>query len=124
MNGEALEREIPCACGEAAHTPVRPVSGNWGPVRLAECARCGLTRDVTDYPDRNIFYVTDGIYKAPDEETFEAQLKGCERYVNFLERRAGRPGRALEVGCNSGYLLKRLSEKGWSVCGIDLNSAN
>jgi ribosomal protein L11 methylase PrmA len=42
---------------------------------------------------------------------------GHERLLSL----AGSPARALDIGCSSGYLARRLVERGATVVGIDVD---
>jgi len=41
--------------------------------------------------------------------------------LETIDRHAPRGGRALDVGCGTGFLLERLAERGWSGVGVDLS---
>jgi len=55
----------------------------------------------------------------------EAELKArLSRYVPILRGEfATAPSRVLDVACGDGIFLERLAEEGWSVSGVDINSA-
>lgn len=41
--------------------------------------------------------------------------------LEAIDRHAPPGGRALDVGCGTGFLLERLAERGWSGVGVDLS---
>jgi ubiquinone/menaquinone biosynthesis C-methylase UbiE len=44
-----------------------------------------------------------------------------DKRVAFVQRRIPAPGRLLDVGCGTGLLAQRLSERGFTVTGLDLS---
>src|SRR6266404_1440147 len=68
-----------------------------------------------------------GVYEPPPPGTFgehrPAELKTLGLLYDKLISEAGAPGKeVLEVGCNTGFILKGLSEVGYSVTGTDLSA--
>jgi len=86
------------------------------------CSRCGLSREITDYDSGfAAFYSTEaGNYEIMSDELFAQKSQGMARYTDYLGRFIQTKGIALDVGCNSGYLLDQLKKKGWQVSGMDL----
>jgi SAM-dependent methyltransferase len=49
-----------------------------------------------------------------------ALLRSCSVDIENRLKLIGRPPSVLDIGCGRGYLLKRLSNRGWQCAGIDI----
>jgi SAM-dependent methyltransferase len=93
------------------------------PLRVAECAECGL---VYRNP-RERSHEVEEVYKveAPDpavlESLFENQRRWYRAQAERLTREVGRPGTGLEVGSYVGAFLAAAREAGWRFEGLDVN---
>jgi 2-polyprenyl-3-methyl-5-hydroxy-6-metoxy-1,4-benzoquinol methylase len=84
---------------------------------IVQCNRCGLryTSPQPELADLAAYY------SQTDDSSWLGQLAG-----RWLRRRRARwcaaglsPGRALEIGCGSGWLLDALRKAGWDVVGTE-----
>lgn len=72
------------------------------------------------FADAYFFGAPDGY---PDYLAEEAALVARGRwYARMLRRRGVPAGRALEVGCAAGFVLRGFREAGWQVAGIEPNA--
>ena len=113
--------------GERAAFPLSedpPPVPSW---RMTACQRCGTVAP-TPYPAAAEI----GDYYASSDQADEWEvehyvridlnakaLQGKEAFADQLTRSNGRPGRLLEVGCASGWILKAARDRGWEVKGIE-----
>jgi SAM-dependent methyltransferase len=93
---------------------------------MVRCRGCGLVwvhpipdadehrRDVTD----SRIYTNDQLAKRPFFERRAHEL------LDAIERRRGRPGRLLDVGCGIGTELRVARDRGWQATGIELAAAS
>ena len=108
-----------------------PLSGGEPPVpswRMTECQGCGVVSPVP-YPSADeidSFYST-ALVPNDWEEVHYVRLDlnpkaiaGTEHLADQFTRLLGRPGRLLEVGCGSGWVLKAARDIGWTVRGVEL----
>ena len=99
---------------------------------LFKCNCCGMIRpnplpykeenkkDIYDSPDNIKFY--DQKTKKIDRESYEYNyyFKHFEPYLEII-RKYKISGKALDIGCGAGHLLKLLSNKGLEAEGIDVS---
>src|SRR5438477_9890956 len=109
-----------CVCGEASFVRPRSYNTSWGPVRLARCRRCGLTRDLLEHPNSRLYDDEAGIYKPPTEDEFVKDVRAMSRYIDFLKENRVPNRSALDVGCNAGYLVQALLDAGWRATGLEI----
>jgi 2-polyprenyl-3-methyl-5-hydroxy-6-metoxy-1,4-benzoquinol methylase len=108
-----------------------PLSGGQPPVpswRMTECQQCGVVSPVP-YPtadEIDSFYAT---AEVPNDwevvhyvrlDLNPKAIAGTEHLADQFTRLLGRPGRLLEVGCASGWVLKASRDLGWTVRGVEL----
>jgi SAM-dependent methyltransferase len=122
-----LDRCLACGAGEIRRLAFRYEYR--GSFPAAECRRCGL-RFLAVQPTAGGLAE---LYSAPyferdyrcgrsdsasfDEDAFRAENRGLlDAFARF-----GPPGRLLEVGCASGWLLKHAAERGWKARGVELS---
>lgn len=97
---------------------------------LVRCRHCGLIylnpRPGLDEMAR--YYPSDYIayYRAiEDEPSFLRRLDrryGLHKRCREVIRRAGGPGRLLDVGCATGVFLDGMRLRGWTVTGVEINA--
>ncbi len=120
------------ACGEARLRPL-PLAYSYRGARfpLAECRACGM-RFLTLQPAGSTL---EALYAEPyfetdfrcgrsaassfDERAFAAENRALLEAFAALTP----PGRLLEVGCASGWLLKHAAARGWHVRGVEPSAA-
>jgi 2-polyprenyl-3-methyl-5-hydroxy-6-metoxy-1,4-benzoquinol methylase len=97
--------------------------------RIEECQACNLVQ-VTNMP------AGEEVPAVYDKEFFDTAYAGLETngrkqryvYLNFenkleqIEKRTGRRGKLLDVGCSFGFFLDAARQRGWSVEGIDISA--
>ena len=97
--------------------------------RIEKCMSCELVQ-VTNMPAPEEF---PQVY---DRAFFDEAYTGLETsdkaqryvYLNFgnkldqIERRIGRRGKLLDVGCSFGFFLDAARQRGWSVEGVDISA--
>lgn len=105
--------------------------------RIEKCSVCGLVQ-VTNMPavekreqGQNFYedYYKDTVSKC--EKSFEDmeidQRKQRYVYLNFnnkldqIEKRKGKRGKLLDVGCAFGFFMDVARERGWTVAGIEIS---
>ena len=109
-----------------SHLDVIPEGLDRGPdvaVTIARCRDCGLFR-LEDAAS----VVPDRLY-AEASISYEASLSKVREpagdsifSADEFDFIAGPPGRLLDLGCSSGYFLRRAQRRGWDVCGLDLDA--
>lgn len=101
-----------------------------GAFRLVRCRQCGLIY-LTPRPgpdEMARYYPSDYIayYRAiEDEPSFLRRLDrryGLHKRCREVIRRAGGPGRLLDVGCATGVFLDGMRQRGWTVRGVEVNA--
>jgi 2-polyprenyl-3-methyl-5-hydroxy-6-metoxy-1,4-benzoquinol methylase len=111
-----------CVCGETRYKQIETLASKYGPITIASCRNCGLSRDIKEY-DYNFHYSDQAnIYQLPDNAAFDEEILGWKRYLEFLRSYIGSKGRVLDVGCNDGSLLSLFRDHGWSGIGIEMNT--
>lgn len=112
-----------CGCRSAA--PLYPKFG------MIMCDNCGLVR-AEEVPTRDrlnqlysesYFRSSDSGALGYDDYTADrAKIsKTFERRMKEIERRLGRTGRLLDVGCATGFSLEVARRRGWEVQGVELS---
>jgi 2-polyprenyl-3-methyl-5-hydroxy-6-metoxy-1,4-benzoquinol methylase len=95
---------------------------------MTECRHCGVVSPVP-YPSAEEIasYYTSAITPNDWEEIHYVRLDlnpkaiaGTEHLADQFTRLLGYPGRLLEVGCCSGWVLKAARDRDWTVRGIEL----
>lgn len=114
----------PCVCGSTEYRTV--LQGSFDRVHLrrydfavAECERCGLARtlpvpDVVQYRNGYSMTTCNGSFAGSAEDAWS------RKRAAWIASRA-RPGRLLDVGCNSGNLVAAAAELGFEAEGIDID---
>jgi 2-polyprenyl-3-methyl-5-hydroxy-6-metoxy-1,4-benzoquinol methylase len=96
--------------------------------RIEKCLACELVQ-VTNVPE------TEQLEVGYDQNFYEKYYKNLEKdykkqryeYLNFqnkidqIEKRLGKKGKILDVGCSFGFFLDAARERGWNVAGIELS---
>jgi SAM-dependent methyltransferase len=127
-------------CGNAAHTPVTRLSPDAHravhdhtratPIEFVACSECGLMYQTPRFERHELKPVYEYAYRkgAIDEHGVPtAQYLGFTRAKSRSEfewivaHREGGKGRALEIGCATGQLLRYFKDEGWDVVGVDPN---
>ncbi|MBK8025321.1 MAG: class I SAM-dependent methyltransferase [Chloroflexi bacterium] len=129
LRPELVRAHIPCnLCGSEAREPYCPENG----LGLVQCQNCGLVY-VSPRPEAHELYALYG------ESYFRNENSGVVGYTNYLRDEAnirktfaGRlqrieqwrcpPGKALDVGCATGFFLSEAQARGWEVSGIDVST--
>jgi SAM-dependent methyltransferase len=130
LRTRTLERCLACGGGRLQPLAMR-YEYRGADFPLVECRDCGI-RFLSVQP---VGESLAGLYDEPyfqadyrcgrattssfEGEAFAAESRG---QVDAFEARA-RPGRLLEVGCASGWLLRHAAERGWRVMGVEPSPA-
>ena len=105
-------------CGERGFSPWKRV----GPWTIAKCAHCGLCF-LNPRPDAAELYADYHrrlhIEDAPTPEDVQRGVGAWDDRVELISRFKA-PGRALDLGCASGFFLGNLRGRGWEVMGCEL----
>jgi SAM-dependent methyltransferase len=100
-----------------------------GEFRLSKCGRCGLVY-LTPRPSPDeigAYYPEDYhpfLYAIEDERSWLRRLDrryGLHKRCRAVIRRAGQPGRVLDVGCATGIFLQGMRQRGWEPQGVELS---
>ena len=93
-----------------------------GPWTLTRCAGCGLC-SLNPRPDPAALYADYHqrlhIEDAPTAQQVQQAVAAWDERVEFISRFKAR-GRALDLGCASGFFLANLRHRGWEVLGCEL----
>lgn len=97
-----------------------------GDFPIVRCNDCSLVFLNPMYSDAELakLYPTD--YYAYQDNFCETQWKQLAKRVlgyklTTKEPRFGRPGVMLDLGCGSGWFLKRMRKQGWTVLGVEIS---
>jgi SAM-dependent methyltransferase len=105
-------------CGERGFSSWKRV----GPWTIARCAHCGLCF-LNPRPDAAELYADYHqrlhIEDAPTPEAVQRGIAAWDDRVELISRFKP-PGRALDLGCASGFFLASLRGRGWEVMGFEL----
>ena len=127
--------ESRCAICAAPISPELPPSFRKDGFDIVTCPACGLlARRTLPEPDEVREIYEEAYFRRPEGEQ---DAQGYFDYVadeqihrlaarKRLDRLAGRytmPGRALDVGCASGFFLDEVRSRGWTVQGVDVAPA-
>lgn len=89
---------------------------------LRRCVNCGLVLTFPPPADPSRYYHASYRQYGP---TVSALFKLMHRLrVAWWTRRLGAPGRALEIGCGTGWMLDALRRRGWQVVGTERTAAS
>ncbi len=122
----ALTREVsnPCALCDAAAQPRFTVDG----ALIVACEGCGLVRQdtrpvATSALYDSAYYATDNPKGGYSNYFLDAGVnrRTFQRRIRAIERRCGRPGRLLDVGCALGDFALEAQSAGWSVEGVEIS---
>jgi SAM-dependent methyltransferase len=100
-----------------------------GEFRLVQCAKCGLIYQnpqldaqevLAYYPSHYHSYYIPVAKEQSRFRRFDRQW-GVYRRCRVVQKRAGKAGRLLDVGCGTGAFLHGMQALGWQVYGSDLN---
>jgi SAM-dependent methyltransferase len=113
--GDACEL---CGCADGSifvHGAVDYITGEEFHVR--QCARCGLASTTPQPPSMNAYYPA--AYRRYTGATLRILRLLYGSKVRAWMRRLPPRGRALEVGCGAGWMLRALRDRGWRVFGSE-----
>lgn len=109
--------------------------GNPGQFTVVRCQGCGafflnpmptLAYLSAAYPRNYYAYATPSGYQK--QSRHEKQIRRMiHRCLCFTSGWTGDPefpeaGRLLDIGCGAGYFMSEMRDKGWDVCGVELDS--
>jgi len=93
------------------------------PDSLLKCNNCGLIfADQTEVPEyylKHYSEIKDTDYVAEER----GRRKSGEAILKRIEKFKKAPGRLLEIGCASGFLLDEARRRGWEVHGVDISKS-
>lgn len=117
---------FPDRAGSAAAFPVseEPPVPAW---LMTECSSCS---GVSPFPYPSEDEIAHYYLSAEEPNDWEIEhyvrldlnpiaLRGTEEVADKLSRTRAVPGRYLEVGCASGWILRAMKERGWEAVGIE-----
>ncbi|MFT4556588.1 MAG: 2-polyprenyl-3-methyl-5-hydroxy-6-metoxy-1,4-benzoquinol methylase [Planctomycetaceae bacterium] len=111
-------------CGQKSRLQFQK-QGIW----IRECSACRHRYAVPDTPDEHVATIYDDDYFFGGGAGYADYLSEAElltahgrRYAKILNRFAT-PARILDVGAAAGFVLKGLTESGWTGAGVEPNSA-
>lgn len=127
-------KAIPCCiCGRADYEQLSEKDRHGVPSRVVICRHCGLVQTNPQPTLRTLVQYYAQEYQAleynqaePAAAFFQSQRERGEQIYAYLNSVSNLPragARILEVGCNSGGILHYFREKGFQVCGVDLNQS-
>jgi 2-polyprenyl-3-methyl-5-hydroxy-6-metoxy-1,4-benzoquinol methylase len=126
---EVVEVSACPLCGGGSRTPLLPEQGGLGVVR---CRGCGLVHATGQYAAE---FLSEDYYVGraePAVKTTTARPGAARKrrnlalYDRLSGGRIGRPtpgARALDIGCNAGFLLDALRERGYQTEGVERSRA-
>src|SRR2546423_893198 len=128
MTREGTTALVPSSCnlcgGQESHpwlTSTDHISGET--FHLVRCARCDLGYvNPRPWPSRLARYYPQ-THQGSEPAAYE-RMDAKPRVKFVAELLDGRAGRALDVGCGKGLLLKGLREQGWQVAGTELSEVS
>ncbi len=111
-----------------AHLARDPHYGIPGPYRLARCRDCSLVFLNPMYSDEELADLYPADYYAYQDEIQSAPWKvRAKRLLGYWQGTKDpefkAPGVMLDIGCGAGTFLTSMLKKGWSVHGVEINSA-
>ena len=106
--------------------------GNQGTFPLDRCTDCGLCFQNPMWTDAELSGFYPKTYYAYTDRTKAHKLPFVKRILKPIlglrelttkDPYYDRPGKMLDVGCGSGWFIKRMRDKGWEVKGVEPSSA-
>jgi len=92
--------------------------------RIVECVNDSLVfvNPMTSKSEIAKIYGPDNFKNyGPYMENREAHLQYFGKKVDQIEKRAGKKGRVLDIGCATGFFLEMAQKKGWKAVGTDIS---
>ena len=125
----SLDRCLACGGDSLAALPLR--YEHRGTFPLVECRRCGMRFLRVQPTDEGLRELYGADYFQRDfrcgrcavDSFHEQAFRDENRALVDAFARLRPPGRLLEVGCATGWLLKHATERGWDAVGVELSSA-
>lgn len=113
-----------CGGSHSAALPARGLPPGSAPFSVRRCLACGLGWTDPPVPDAEIASWYPQAYYGDGNARFHPQLERLIRLFRLRRaaviRRWSGPGKALDVGCGRGFLLKTLRELGYEPHGVEL----